>query len=168
MTAVATRGAASRRHDGSRAAVGSPALLAAVFTLSTAAGGVHLALAEHHFEEWWLYGVFFVATAAAQLIFAVLFLLPPTRPAFAVLGIAGNTAVLATYVMSRTTGVPVGWHAWTPEEVGVVDFGTAVAEVALICCLLPFVPPRLRPWLVNVLFGCALVAVALRLVGVLT
>lgn len=143
-------------------------LLGAVFALSTAAGVVHLALTEHHFAEWWVAGVFFGVVAIAQLGFAVLVLLPTTRSALAVLGVLGNLAVVGTYVMSRTTGVPVGWHAWTPEEVGVLDLGTTVAELALICCLLALVPARLRPWLVNLLFGCALLAVAMRLAGLLT
>jgi len=71
-------------------------------------------------------------------------------------------------VMSRTSGVPVGWHAWTPEAVSPVDFVTAVAEVALIACLLRFVPSRLHPWAVNLVFGAALLAIGLRMAGMLT
>lgn len=143
-------------------------LLAAVALLSSAAGVTHLAVAGHHFEEWWLSGVFFVVVAAAQLIFPPLFLVPQPRAALAVAGIVGNLAVVATYAMSRTTGVPIGWHRWTPEDVGLLDFGTTVAEVALIICLLAFVPARLRPWLVNGLFACGLLAWGMRAAGFLT
>lgn len=175
MTDSATR--AARRHQqvtdegdaGPAVAGGGPPrwLLAAVVALSAGAGAVHLAVANHHFEEWWVSGVFFVVVATAQLVFAGLLLLPATRPVLAVLGIVGNLAVVATYVLSRTIGVPVGWHAWTPEKVGVVDFGTTGAEVALIVCLLPYVPRRLRPWIVNGLCACGLLAWGLRLTGVL-
>jgi len=129
---------------------------------------VHLAVAGHHFEEWWVYGAFFVGVAVAQLGFAVLFVLAPLRPGLAVAGVLGTVAVVAAYVLSRTTGVPIGWHAWIPEPVGALDFGTTVAEVALILCLLPFVASRARSRIVNFLFVCAVLAWGMRLAGILT
>ena len=149
------------------AASGNTSLLVAIFVLSTVAGGIHLSVTDHHFAEWWVYGVFFLAITVAQLLFAVLFLLPPMRPSLAVLGILGNLAVVGTYLLSRTIGVPIGWHAWTPEPVGVLDFTSTLTEVVLILCLLPFVPAKMRPWVVNILGACGIAAWALRLTGVL-
>ncbi len=143
-------------------------LVGLVVALSTGAGAVHLAEANHHFAEWWWAGVFFVAVAAAQLAFAPLFLLPSTRPAFAVLGIVGNLAVIGVYVMSRTTGVPVGWHRWTPEQPGILDVSTTLVELALVLILLAFVSARQRRWLVNLLCLCGVAAWTLRAAGMLT
>ncbi|MBA2509555.1 MAG: hypothetical protein H0V32_12800 [Nocardioidaceae bacterium] len=140
-----------------------PALLAGIFALTTAAGGAHLAVAGHGFEDGLLYGGFFVTVAAAQLALAALIMVPALRSLVAVAGVLGNFAVVATYVLSRTVGVPVGWHAWKPEEAGALDLSTTVVELALIGCLLQLVPPRLRPWIVNFLCVCALAAWAWRL-----
>ncbi len=143
-------------------------LVGLVVVLSSSAGAVHLAEANHHFAEWWWAGVFFVVVAAAQLTFAPLFLLPSTRSAFAVIGIAGNLAVIGVYVMSRTTGVPVGWHRWTPEPARPLDVSTTLVELALVVILLAFVSARQRRWLVNLLCLCGVVAWGLRATGFLT
>ncbi len=46
-------------------AASRPRLLFAVVVLSTLAGGVHLAVADHHFEQGWLFGSFFGAALLA-------------------------------------------------------------------------------------------------------
>jgi hypothetical protein len=42
--------------------------LYAAASLSLAAALIHLWVMPEHFEEWWGYGTFFLATAAAQLL----------------------------------------------------------------------------------------------------
>src|SRR5262249_40724426 len=48
------------------------------------------------------------------------------------LGMAGNAAVLAVYVASRTAGLPFGPDLHHPEQVGALDVVSCVLEFALI------------------------------------
>jgi hypothetical protein len=49
-------------------------------------------------------------------------------------GIAGNVAIVALYVVSRTSGIPFfGPEAGTIEEVGAVDVVSKVAEAVAVC-----------------------------------
>ena len=78
------------------------ALVAGV--LSVAAGVMHLWAAPEHLAEWWGYGAFFVAVAAAQGVFGLALLRWPGRT-LALAGILGNLALVSFYVATRTTGV---------------------------------------------------------------
>src|SRR5262249_62247097 len=64
------------------------------------------------------------------------------------LGMAGNAAVLAVYVASRTVGLPFGPDLHHPEQVGALDVVACVLEFALItgCAALLWRPtPADRP-----------------------
>lgn len=103
--------------------------------LSLAAGAVHLWVLPEHRAVWWGYGLFFLATGLGQVLFAFL-LLRSLRPArLIVLGMAGNLAILVTFVISRSAGVPVGPHAGEPEAVGRLDYLTTLDEVVLVAAL---------------------------------
>ncbi|MEP6817632.1 MAG: hypothetical protein ABI873_19010 [Marmoricola sp.] len=103
--------------------------------LSVAAGLAHFWVFPEHRAEWWGYGLFFLTAGLAQILFASL-LLRSHRPARLVIaGIAGNLTILATYVISRTVGVPVGPHAHDPEQVGRLDFITTLDEIILVAAL---------------------------------
>src|SRR4051812_43096298 len=93
------------------------ALTAAVLSLGVA--WVHFAYTTSHFQVWWAYGAFFLAAGAGQALFAPLVLRRP-RPWVALTGIAGNVAIVGMYVLSRTTGPPIGPHAHVPEAAGAV------------------------------------------------
>src|SRR5215216_7342782 len=81
-----------------------PSLYAAA-ALSLLAGLIHLWVAPEHFEEWWGYGAFFLVAAAAQLLYAPLALRWPSRTLL-IVGIAGNLAIVALYLLTRTVGIP--------------------------------------------------------------
>jgi hypothetical protein len=132
--------------------------------LSLAAAWVHLAYAAPHLRQWWAYGAFFLATGIGQALFAPLILRWP-RPSLAVVGIAGNIAIVAMYVLSRTNGAPLGPHANVPERVGAVDLATAGAEVILIGLLVTILRPRTRQIVANVLTATGAIIWALRLTG---
>src|SRR3954466_12028957 len=85
--------------------------------LSLAAAWVHLAYTASHFQVWWAYGAFFLATGAGQALFAPP-VLPRPRTWAALAGIAGTVAIICMYVMSRTAGPPLGPHAHVPEAAG--------------------------------------------------
>lgn len=108
----------------------SAALLPIVVVSSTAAAGVHGAVGPMHFRELLLFGVFFAVTAVAQVGWAVLMVLNPTRHLL-VLGVAGNAALLVLWLVTRTAGLPFGLMP-TPEAVGVWDLCCAAWEAVVV------------------------------------
>src|ERR1700749_2095598 len=92
----------------------------AAAVLSLAAAWVHLAYAAPHLRQWWAYGAFFLATGAGQDLFAPLIRRRPRAWVIAA-GLAGNVAIIAMYVVSRTYGPPLGPHAHAPEVAGAID-----------------------------------------------
>ena len=120
--------------------------------LSFAAAVIHGIATPEHLEEWWGYGLFFVTAAIAQVAYGVLLLLRPWEweadvPTDAprteeyarlmyLLGIGGNAAIIALYVVSRTVGVPfLGPEAGEVEPVTQLGLISKATEVALIWCL---------------------------------
>jgi hypothetical protein len=98
--------------------------------LSLAAAVIHFAVTPEHFEEYVLFGVFFVVLAAFQLLWGVVM---PQRPSRGVLwgGLLVNLGVIAIWVVSRTSGLPIGPEAGQAEEIGLLD-GLSTAAEALI------------------------------------
>jgi hypothetical protein len=143
---------------------GSRLLVHFAVALSLAAGYAHFAYAESHFQEWWAYGVFFVAAGNLQMLFAALLVWRP-RAWLAPAGIAGNLAIVGVYVISRTTGVPLGPHARVVEEAGAIDWATAAGEIAIVVALIAMLDGRLRRWTVNGLMLLGALAWLLRLSG---
>ena len=158
MPRSAPRGARGLRGRGARGRAGAVALL------SLGAAWVHLAYAAPHLRQWWAYGAFFVVTGAAQALFALLIV--RRRQAWVLAaGVAGNAAIIAMYVVSRTYGPPLGPHARVPEVAGPVDLATTAAEVCLVGVLLTMMAPRARRHTANLLAAFAALVWALRLTG---
>ena len=139
-----------------------PTLYAAA-VLSLVAALIHLWVAPEHFEEWWGYGAFFLAAAAAQLLYVPLLLRRPTR-AVLIAGIAGNLAIVALYLLTRTVGIPLlGPEAGKVEGIGFADVCATTSElglsVALGAALLREITPERRRTILLI------VAVALVLIG---
>ncbi len=132
--------------------------------LSVSAGYVHFVYAESHFEEWWAYGVFFVAAGNLQALFGVLLVWRP-RAWMPLAGIAGNLAIVIVYVISRTNGVPLGPHARVVEDAGAVDWLTTAGQVVIIGALIAMLEGRLRRWIINGLMLLGALAWLLRLTG---
>jgi hypothetical protein len=116
-----------------RAAAGTarPYILGGLASLSAGAAAIHFAVIFEHFAQYALYGVFFLVISWAQLIWAAFVLWRPSRP-WLWLGVAGNALIVAVYVASRTTGLPVGPDVGNPEPVGGLDAVSVVLELALI------------------------------------
>jgi hypothetical protein len=141
----------------------APAIAAA---LSLAAAWVHLAYAPSHLRQWWAYGAFFVAASAGQALFAPLVVRRP-GPTVATVGIAGNLAIVAMYVVTRTAGPPLGPHARVPEPAGAIDLATTASEIALVGVLLTMLAARQRRIAANLLLAAGALLWALRLGGTL-
>lgn len=107
-----------------------------VALLSVGAAVIHFAVIAQHFDEWWLPGMFFVGSAVFQLVWASLVLVRPTIPVYAV-GALVNAAIVVTWIMSRTTGVPFGPEAGEPEAVGLPDTVATGFEIALVVLVVP-------------------------------
>lgn len=112
--------------------------------LSIAAGGLHLLVAPEHLEEWWAYGLFFLAASAFQLGYGLLLLTqgiegwggwPAVRRRVALIGLLATLAILALWTVSRTVGVPLGPEAFEPERAGAIDVAATALEVVLAGCL---------------------------------
>jgi spore coat protein A, manganese oxidase len=110
--------------------------------LSAYASLLHDWVLPEHYRDWWGYGLFFLVAAVAQAFYAGMLLLWPRRWVCLV-GIAGNTALLGLYMLTRTLGVPfvplLGPYAGTVEPVGVPDLASAAAEVGLVLILVRLV-----------------------------
>lgn len=107
--------------------------LAAAFSLVAAL--IHAWALPEHFGEWWGYGAFFLASAAAQGALALALVRKP-RPWLLLAGIAGNLAIVVLYIVTRTSGIPmVGPHAGDVEAMGPLDLASKAVEAGLILML---------------------------------
>jgi hypothetical protein len=98
-------------------------LLGAAGLFSIGAGVIHAATVGYQYGESALYGWTFVAFAIGQIGWGALANALPSRR-IAILGILGNAAVLVIWVITRTTGPPVGPGSGAPLP---VTFPDAVA-----------------------------------------
>jgi len=103
----------------------------AVAVASAGAAAIHFAVIDQHVVEYWLFGVFFVVVALAQLGWAVAVVSNPTRTVY-IVGALGNTLIVMTWVISRTSGLPFGPEAGEPEPVGVADVVSTALEVVVV------------------------------------
>ena len=94
---------------------------------SLLAATVHLVAAFEHVDEGGRHVAFFAAVTTAQLLLAWLLLrLPRTKVVLS--GIWGTLFVVAVYVLSRTTGLPLGQHTH-PAELGQLSHGAHGAHL---------------------------------------
>ncbi|MGH3024284.1 MAG: hypothetical protein ACRDNI_11555 [Gaiellaceae bacterium] len=113
---------------GLAAAVGAASVVA---LLSIGASTVHFAVIAQHFDEWWLTGMFFLTIALFQLGWGLLVLLRPSALVY-LAGAIVNALIVVTWIVSRTTGVPVGPEAGEAEPVGFPDTLSTAFEVVLV------------------------------------
>ncbi len=110
--------------------------------LSFGAAALHFAYAPTHFDEYWLYGAFFVTLAWAQLAWGLAVLLKPSR-LLLFIGLL-NGLVVALYFLSRTVGVGVGPMASTTEAYGFPDvWCTALEALIVVGCAALLAKPEL-------------------------
>ena len=98
--------------------------------VSWAAAFVHGGVIATHFEEYWLFGLFFVAVAILQAAWGAWIYKDP-RPNRLWLGAVGNLLVVLVWAVSRTAGLPIGPEAWHPEAVGFADVMATLDEVGI-------------------------------------
>jgi hypothetical protein len=99
--------------------------------LSAAAGIIHLAMVPSHMDEWALEGVGFALAGLFQIMIAGLLLTRPSRIAL-VVAIAVNAALIATWAVSRTAGLPFGPNSGHRELATFIDVACVALEGAFI------------------------------------
>lgn len=130
--------------------------------LSLAAGWIHLAFVSSHWEFWWAYGAFFLATGLFQALLAPALLRWPGSWT-ALVGIAGNVAIIGMYLWSRLYAIPMGPHKGVLERVTAIDLACTGIEVVLVGVLLAIVGPTKRRWAINALLAVGIALWVLRL-----
>jgi hypothetical protein len=146
-------------------------VLSAIALASIAAGAINIAAAATVGRDSAQDLAFFVVVAAAQLVWGAVALARAPRWWLA-LGALGNLVVVATWVVSRTVGLPVGEHAGITLPVGFPDSLATVLEALIVvgaAALLvrgrgPARSPARSP---GATVAAAVVVGALALVGVL-
>jgi hypothetical protein len=132
------------------------AIVRCLAILSGTAAVIHFAVANEHYQEYWAFGVFMIATAILQSAWVAAALAAPSRWVYAA-GAVINGGIVAVYIVTRTYGDVVGP---TPHEVEPIGFGDAfctVLEVLLfigcVALLLGWSPNIRKPetggWLVG-------------------
>jgi hypothetical protein len=126
-----------RRHD----ELATPLLIAA--TLSFGAAAIHGLVTPSHFVQDPLYGAFFGGCTIAQLAWAGLALVRPTRWVL-MSGAVGNLAVVVLWAITRTVGIPLGVAAGQREAVGPLDVTCGLLELAIVACCVALLAERAR------------------------
>ena len=142
VTGAATDTARSRRSASGSMTTGDQVRWLAA-ALSVASAAIHYGYAPHHLQDDWAHGWFFVLVATAQLGLAFLIVARPRRWVWAITG-ALNIGIIATWVVSRTAGLPFGPQALRKEAVGTADVVSIVLEAGvLVLALVALFAPRL-------------------------
>jgi hypothetical protein len=103
----------------------------ALALLSAGAAVIHFVVIPGHWDEYWGQGLFFLVGAIAQLLWAVWVVVAPSRLIY-LAGAAGNAAIVAMWVVTRTAGIPVGPGAGEREAVEFADTLATAFEVVLV------------------------------------
>jgi hypothetical protein len=106
-------------------------VLTAIAFSSIAAGAINVAAAATVGRSATDTLAFFIAAAAAQVAWGTLALVRAPRWWLA-LGAAGNLVIAATWLVSRTIGLPVGTYAGTVLPIGFADSLATALEVAVV------------------------------------
>jgi len=98
--------------------------------LAWGAGLIHVGAAIEHVSEYALHAVFFGVLAAAQFGWGVALYRRPA-PRLLWVGAVASLMVVGLWVASRTSGLPIGPHPWSPEAIGATDVIATADEVVL-------------------------------------
>lgn len=131
--------------------------------LSVGAAVIHFAVLGEHWQEWWGYGLFFGTSAWLQLGWTAAVTWRPSR-AMLLLGAAGNLAIAALWLLTRTAGIPLGPASGETEGATFIDglasaFELAIAMGASAIALSHLERLTLRPALAAIILGISAMGV---------
>jgi hypothetical protein len=116
--------------------------------LAWAAGLIHVEAAIKHVDEYLLYALFFAVLAPAQFAWGVALYRRPGRRLL-LAGAVGSLVVVALWIVSRTSGLPIGPTPWVPEPVGAIDSIATADEAVLALVALLQLPASRGPKLMR-------------------
>jgi hypothetical protein len=131
VVALAVIPLADRLARGLPRAGAGDSLVFTIALLSAGAAAIHFAVVKMHFAEYTLFGVFFVVSGIAQLVWPLWLLLRRWRPLL-LLGAVGNAAIVALWAVDRIWGLPLGPMHWKPDPVGFGDSAASAFELLLV------------------------------------
>jgi len=135
---------------------------------SAGAAAIHFLVIKMHFDEYTLYGVFFVVSAIAQLVWPIWLLLRRWPPLLA-LGAIGNAAIVALWAADRVGWVPLGPDATKAPPFGLGDSVASGFEALLvIACIVALTRGRGRPLRSDTNVALTLAAAALTALAFLS
>lgn len=105
-----------------------------LFTAALASAGaaaIHFSVIRTHFEEYTLYGVFFVVSGIAQLVWPA-WLLHRRSRRLLVVGALGNAAIVALWIVDRAGAMPIGPDATEREPIGLGDSVCSGLEALIV------------------------------------
>lgn len=158
-------GASLAKPGGAAAPPRRPIWVTVTAVAAVGAAAVHYVVMPTHFAEAALYGTFFLLAATAQLGYAVLLLLRPSRPLL-VVGVAGNLAMVSLWLFTRVVTIPVGPAAGSTEAFGGLDVLASTFE--LIFVVAGVIALAARAALTPVTWRRALIQPTTVLLGLLT
>jgi hypothetical protein len=138
-----------------------------VALLSLGAAAIHATVIGEHLKQYSLFGAFFVVVAALQVAWGALVVARLSATVY-LAGALGNGLVVALWVVSRTTGLPLGPEPWSAEGVSVIDAMATAYEVVAVVGVVVLLRPahvldrRLDPGVLGgtaAVFGTVLAAV---------
>ena len=109
--------------------------------LSLGAAGVHFSIIGAHFDEYWLFGVFFVLLTWFQVAWGLGILVKRDWRPLWIVGGAVNLAVVGLYVLTRTKGLPIGPAHWSPESAQFSDVLCTCLEAGIAVLALAALRP---------------------------
>lgn len=116
--------------------------------LTVGAALIHVGVSADHFQEWWAAGLFFLVSAAAQLGWAGWCWARPASRRVLLAGAGGSAALALVWVVSRSSGLPIGPEAGVAEPVGLADTVCVALEVLsaglAVVAATAWAPTRLR------------------------
>jgi hypothetical protein len=107
-------------------------------------GSAHGLVTQEHFQEWWGYGVFFLAAAICLIGFGLALITDAIDPRYMPgdvnrlrrlmygAGAIGNLGILGLYLLTRTAGIPLGPETGSVESVGFVDLVAKSTELLAV------------------------------------
>lgn len=109
--------------------------------LAWAAGLIHVQAAIDHLSENRLYAICFIMLTAAQIAWGIALYRSPRR-SLLIAGAIGSLGVLAVWILSRTSGLPIGPERGVPEQLGLLDCVASADEIALVLLVVLQLRPR--------------------------
>ena len=102
-----------------------------VAALSAGAAAIHFAEISAHFQEYRVFGTFFLAVAWFQAASSVAIATRSERRLLIPIVVV-NAIVILIWAWSRTAGLPIGPEAGEPEAIGAADLLATVLEALIV------------------------------------